>query len=252
MGIGVNDEISARPHEEEGQEIASGEVGLNAGPPPTFTVKPGIQTSEGVFTAVIGLILTGFAYFGWISPAQAQSTGDRVVALINDLGPLLAYVPILLHYFTSRGKLKSNSVWASASMNNPLVANDNVIGGAPVAALGLLGGGGNKIGDILGAIGGGSGVKDPKTWAGIAGVVGQLTGGKAGKIIGGITGGPGGATTGVSVADFQAFASEVQTGFQTLVDRAKTDEAIIMALWNKAFPGPSMLTYDEIRAKLGL
>lgn len=216
------------------------------GPPTQLLVKSSIYSMEFWLTTIVSLGL-GFAVVkGWLAPQAIDSTQSALVGVVHSLvnGQNVALVTILsivYNFITSRGKTKSNALWATASMNNPLVKNDNLIGGShaaamPLMAQGLLGGSGGGLGGILSTLGGGSGVKDPNTWKGIANIVGQIAGGRTGKTITSITGQGGDV-------EFQA---QVTAGFQALVDRAKQEEAVLIGLWNRLNPNKPVTSIEGL------
>jgi hypothetical protein len=148
---------------------------------PSVGMKPGYKTSEGQLAGLVSIALSVFTFFHWVSPSQADNVQSLIAVLINNIGPLVPVLGIVMAYIKSRGMMKSNSIWATASMNNPLVQNKNLVGGS-------------GLNSILGGIFGGGGIKDPETIAGITRTTGTIVGGKAGKTIDKILGpGSGGA-----------------------------------------------------------
>ncbi|HET6262918.1 MAG TPA: hypothetical protein VFG99_11870, partial [Chloroflexia bacterium] len=91
-----------------------------------FTLKPGHKTTEGRLVGAITAGLSVAAALNWTKPDEAQEWGQRISILVTNLLPLLALLPVVWHYITSRGKIKSNAIWATASAHNPLVRNDNL------------------------------------------------------------------------------------------------------------------------------
>lgn len=92
--------------------------------------KPGHKTSEGVMVGALFAVLGIATALNWVTPTQA----NEVKAQLANLAPLLIFVPVLWHFITSRGKLKSNTVRA--------------LGTDPAATIQGFGGFG-KLGKIL-------------------------------------------------------------------------------------------------------
>lgn len=161
---------------------------------PKIGVTPGWKTSQGQLTALFVAVAAILSLLGWhYTPEQLQSWWDAGAAILKTIGPLLTAVPILINYINSRGKIASNQVWATATMNNPLISNKNIDMQGLAAA-------GFDIGGIADIVRG----------------VGQVAGGKTGKTIGSILGSGGSGGAGVSQKDFDAFRKEVLEGFEQI------------------------------------
>lgn len=117
-------------------------------------LKPGWKTTEGAIVTLAGLVLTIATAFNWTTADGAQDSLARLTTLLNNIGPLMVYLPIVWHFVTSRGKIKSNALRSQA------VAQ---FGGDPMMARGLLGG-----------VIGGSSWKDPARYGSIADIASKL------------------------------------------------------------------------------
>jgi hypothetical protein len=109
-----------------------GEIVATSGPPPQIQVRSSLFSMEFwlSFLVTVGL---GYAVMkGWLAPALADATKSDVLNIISSIingqnVALLTILGVVMRFITSRGKTKSNAIWATASMNNPLVKNDNLI-----------------------------------------------------------------------------------------------------------------------------
>jgi hypothetical protein len=168
-------------------------------------VKPGYKTSEGQFTLLFVVLAGIMALFGYkTTPDHLQSAFDSAVAIAKTLGPLVAVAPVLFNFITSRGKLKSNAINASAAVG---LARNNV------SAVGLLGGAFKKPGTYidLAKVIAGSGVIPGKA----GGVIGQVLGGTPANEV----------TQQRSLTDEQIVA-----GFESIGERLKSVEALLDTL----------------------
>lgn len=94
-----------------------GEVQISSDQPPAIIPKPGYTTTQGQFTGIYGLVVVGLAIFGIVkTPDQI----DNYFQLVNNMAiiivPILSYIPVLIGYINSRGKIQSNTVWANAEV----------------------------------------------------------------------------------------------------------------------------------------
>lgn len=108
------------------------------------TPKPGYKTTEFWIVTLMGILVTLGVTFGWFS----RATGDKINAFVSgDLLTIIGYLAVVWQYITSRGKTKSNSIWANASV--AATANAAQAG----TEMALLGGGKKRIlGGILGGV----------------------------------------------------------------------------------------------------
>jgi hypothetical protein len=105
---------------------------------PRVDSKPGYQTSQGILTGISVIAAFVLSFLGFhFTPAQIQGVGEGIVHLGTSLGPLVALIPILTNYINSRGKIASNTVWANAGLQNPLVSKDGM---SPLIAQKLMNG----------------------------------------------------------------------------------------------------------------
>ena len=154
---GRKDEIIDKTEQDKVLEAEDLDVKSQPVDLPKLSPKPGYQTSQGQLTAlftVVSLILA--AIFGWkISPYQISTWYGAIVAIVAIIGPLVANIPVLTNYINSRGKIQSNSLWASAAVNmNPSPENQlRAFGGWGKIVKGI--GQGVKVGADLGIIPGG-------------------------------------------------------------------------------------------------
>ena len=119
----------------------------------TIGVKPGWQTSQGQLTAVFVVGAMILAFFGVrTTPDKLQNWYDVGVFLLPYVLPLLGSIPLLNKYIESRGKEKSNAIWATATVN---AAKEAGIDG-PILGASLLGLSGKPslkdFGSIAGAV----------------------------------------------------------------------------------------------------
>jgi hypothetical protein len=113
---------------------------------PTLSPKSGYKTSQGQLTVLFMVASMVLGYFGWNKSAQDIQNGyDLVVHLVETVGPLLSAALVLWNYINSRGKIQSNSLWASAAIS---VANAQ-----PGQLAQIRGFSGGKLDKILGGIG---------------------------------------------------------------------------------------------------
>lgn len=154
-------------------------------------LKPGHKTTEGAMLAVLFAVLGIATALNWVSPTQAND----VKAQLGNLAPLLIFVPVLWHFITSRGKIKSNALRATI----------------PEVAPAIQGFGGfGKLGKIL---------TDSRVRTGleIGGALGVPGAGAAGSALDRVTG----ATTQSS-----RYSDEILThNFQRLTERLTAAEA---------------------------
>lgn len=137
-----------------------------AQPSPQLQAVPGYQTTSGQFTAlftVVALILglLGFHY----SPDQVEGWVQLANKLAITLGPILAIIPVIMTYVTSRGKIASNTLNANATIlaakATPVIANSGtLIEGTSAQFAGL----GNPFGNF----------KDPQTYKDLLHIAGEL------------------------------------------------------------------------------
>lgn len=86
-------------------------------PSPQLQPTPGLQTSSGQFTAIFTLVALLLSALGWhYSPDQIQGWVELANKFVVILGPLLAAVPVLMRYITSRGNIQSNTLLANAKI----------------------------------------------------------------------------------------------------------------------------------------
>ncbi len=107
-------------------------------------VKPGYKTTEFWIVTIVGVLVSLAVTFGWLD----RATGDKINAFVStDLLMIIGYLVIVWNYITSRGKTKSNSIWANASV----AATTSAAQASTEVA--LFGGGKKKIlGGILGGV----------------------------------------------------------------------------------------------------
>jgi hypothetical protein len=136
-------------------------------PSPQIQVTPGLQTSSGQFTAIFGLVsvimsLVGYKY----SPAQIENWVELVNNFVIILGPFIAFIPVLMSYITSRGKIASNTVKANAVILAPPVIAPLATGQTGEFISGTLSSLPSKIG--------GADWKDPKRYGNIIDIAAAL------------------------------------------------------------------------------
>jgi hypothetical protein len=83
-------------------------------PAEQVALKPGWKTTEGAIVILSGLGLFIATVFNWVTPQQAGSASDHLSAFLSNIGPLMIYLPLVWHFVTSRGKIKSNALRADA------------------------------------------------------------------------------------------------------------------------------------------
>jgi hypothetical protein len=159
-----------------------------------------------------------FSYMNWVTPSQAENATALISTLLNNVGPLIPLFGLVYTYINSRGKMKSNSIWATASMNNPLVQNKNLVGG---------------VGDLLGSVFGGGGVKDPGTWGNVARTTGGILGGKAGETIGAVLGPRGGTPVEQLALQVRALEEDIRVDREEMSDMKQALERIERAVTGK-------------------
>jgi hypothetical protein len=177
-------------------------------PGPSY--RRGWKTSQGqmqglVTVACLVLALLGFHY----TPTQVAGVVNLVLHLGTILGPLVVWAWTHVNYTNSRGKIESNSLWATAQMNTPpeglgFASNMNTARGI-------------SVGGLAGSLFGGTGLKDPATLSGLAQTIGKLAGGKTGQTIDTVTGG----------TQIQALTSQVQQGFEAVGEKLADHEGRI-------------------------
>lgn len=85
---------------------------------PQISPKPGYKTSQGQLTALFTVASMALAFFGYSSwtPEKLDNIYQTISQVLVIIGPLLALIPVLKNYINSRGKIQSNSIWASAAV----------------------------------------------------------------------------------------------------------------------------------------
>lgn len=163
---------------------------------PSIGVAPGYKTSEGqlTFVFVAAAFVMSWVFKREVNPDQVQGFYGAAMAIIEQIGPIVAAGGVLWNYITSRGKTKSNAIHATAAV-----------------AL---------KGDFLGSLLGGKGWKDPERYIGIGKIAAEagIIPGPAGKIVGKVLGGDEGSESGFTVDD-------CVEGIQRLDTRVKKLEA---------------------------
>jgi len=123
---------------------------------PSVGPKPGWQTSEGQMTFIFVIVSFLFSYFGHnVTTDQLQTGYGVIMDAVQHIGPILAAGGVVWNYITSRGKMKSNAINATAGMATGLMGP---IGGkwgkvleiGKAIAPALPGGAGVIAGSILG------------------------------------------------------------------------------------------------------
>jgi hypothetical protein len=104
-----------------GEELQDGNEGtlLESEPAslPKMSPKEGYKTSQGHFTALFILASLIMSLWGYHkSPEQIETYVQLIDTLLKTVLPLLMNVPVLNNYVNSRGKIQSNSLWASAEI----------------------------------------------------------------------------------------------------------------------------------------
>jgi hypothetical protein len=125
-------------------------------------LKPGWKTTEAQLIALVTTLAALWLIFRPSQASTVNSTAAQIVSLIQNIGPIITVGALVWNFTTSRGKTKSNALWANAAaqISNP----------APMlAAQGLFGG---KLDKVLDAA---------RMGATIAGAVAP---GKGGKVAG--------------------------------------------------------------------
>lgn len=184
----------------EGQLLESKPLDL-----PQLAPKPGFKTSQGQLTAVFALValvlsLLGFKY----SSDDVANAYAMVQNIVQVIGPIITLVPVLIAYINSRGKIQSNSLWASASLSTG-VGKDGLAVGSPAltSATTTLAQPASFAG--IGGLLGGKNWKDPKRYLNIA------------KIGGTLVPGLGSAADAISGdSEQEAFNEEVRRGMEQL------------------------------------
>lgn len=190
---------------------------------PTIGVKPGWQTSEAHIVAALGLIATALSGFGFhVLPEHLTNTADALGHLFAVIGPFTAFIPLAWHYVTSRGKLKSNAVNATALAS---------LGDTAFAQQGLLG-----SNSVVNSIFGGQNWKDPSRYVNIAKTVGGVAGGPVGGIIGQILGGDAQTTSAARTEFTDAVLEQIFTALQNRLASVEVE------VTNKPASGPASST----------
>jgi hypothetical protein len=125
------------------QEV-QGQTEMTVNPPdaPSVGPKSGWKTSEGQMTFLFTIAALVLSYFKInMSSDQIHNGYDLVMSVIGQLGPMFAAGMALWQYIKSRGKLKSNSVNATAA----LMGAHGMVGG-PWGSL-------IKVGKVIGSSG---------------------------------------------------------------------------------------------------
>lgn len=225
---------------------------------PSVQAKPGYQTSQGILTALFTVVSLGLSFLGFkYSPEKVETAYQAIQTLVQIVGPLVANIPILTNYINSRGKIQSNSLWANAQLQNPLVSKD---GNSPLAGLFAQQGlGGFSIDSILSAIGGGSGKKDPSTYIGLAKIIAGLApGGDAvTKVLDktGIGGSQGsgsqqGSGSSTTPQPQQLDPKEVEQALEAIVEAIHDLQAVALTHWNGFKGGVHAPTFADILTQI--
>lgn len=124
---------------DEGKE---GQSEMNVVPKdaPSVGPKPGYKTTSGQLTIFIGLLAALLSVSGiWkgATPEKVENIYQVINNLIEAIGPLLAFVPVLITYINSRGKIQSNAMMATTALNTDAR---------------MIGGFGGKLGQILSGV----------------------------------------------------------------------------------------------------
>lgn len=133
-------------------------------PSPQLQAPSGITTSSGQFTALFTLVALALSFLGLhYSPDQVESWVALANKLAITLGPLLAIVPVLMNYITSRGKIQSNTLMANAQiLTQPPIIGSQVLATPHGFADGMTG------------IIGGNDWKDPQRYENLLNVAAQV------------------------------------------------------------------------------
>lgn len=85
---------------------------------PAIAAKPGWKTSQGQMTAVFIVASMVLSYFGYqhFTPERIETIYGLIVVALVVLGPLLPASWNLTNYINSRGKIQSNTIWATADV----------------------------------------------------------------------------------------------------------------------------------------
>lgn len=119
------------------------------------TPQKGLTTSSGQFTAIFALVALILSALGYTrTPIQVESWADTANTFVVTLGPLLAIIPVLIRYITSRGKITSNTINANASI---------ALGGPPPTVVTDMSTT-NASATSLAGLGDGIDFKDPETY----------------------------------------------------------------------------------------
>lgn len=209
QNLGLVDPDSQYAEGIAGDLIQSPDFAAQLGQPTTAAIKPGWQTSEGQLTALFAIVAMVLAAIGFKSatPDKIQNVYELAMQSLSTLGPIVAAGGVLWNYITSRGKTKSNSIWATAAIQNPMVENSGLAQNGLAMGLGNFGG-------LLS----GKNWKDPDRYIGLAKIVGGIAGGRTGSIIGSVTGG---GATGLP----SGFVEEVEQAFTVVAKRLDDVEA---------------------------
>ena len=181
---------------ETGSETGSPETSPND--LPKIGVKNGWATSQGQLTALFVVANMAFSYFGYnkITPDKMQTWYDAIGPLLSTVVPLLANIPVLIHYIISRGKLYSNSMKATAFINRAGFVGGGQVG-QPFEARDFAGG-------ITSSILGGTSWKDPNRYINILKDAAALGVPKIGGVVSSIQNNAGTQTRTLSDADILA------------------------------------------------
>lgn len=91
-----------------------GPIGHVSNPAEEAALKPGWKTTEGATTILVGWVLFIATAANWTSHEGTQDALTRLTIFLNNIGPMMIYLPVLWHFITSRGKVKSNALRAGA------------------------------------------------------------------------------------------------------------------------------------------
>lgn len=154
-----------------------GEPPTNPANLPSIGTKPGWTTSQGQLSAVFVVVSMIFAAFGYknLSPDKIENVYELLAAFAPIIIPLLGSIPVINNYIVSRGKEKSNAIWATAAVNT---ANAGGNTGPNIAAT-LVGGKLGTLGKIAGGLLGGRDWKDPERYLEIGKTVSEIVPGGA-------------------------------------------------------------------------
>lgn len=103
----------------QNEKELQGDQVAKVSPNPPIQVQRGLSTSSGQFTAIFSIVALALSAVGYhYSPEQVENWVQMVNNFLITIGPLLAIIPVLLGYITSRGKITSNAINAQAAIAN--------------------------------------------------------------------------------------------------------------------------------------